>query len=35
MSQLDLKALDDIYYLGNKDTVKLFEETIRFEKTYK
>lgn len=35
MSSLDLKALDEIYYLGNKETVEMFEATIRYEKVYK
>jgi len=35
MSKLDMKVLDDIYYLGNKDTVEMFEGTVRYEKVYK
>ena len=35
LSSLDLKVLDDIYYLGNKDTLEMIEATIRYEKTYK
>ena len=35
LSSLDSKVLDDIYYLGNKDTLEMIEGTIKYEKVYK
>ena len=34
MSTIDTKLLDEIYYLGNKDTVKMFEEVIHTERVF-
>lgn len=34
MSTLDEKFLDEIYYLGNKDTVELFDMPMKLDKTF-
>lgn len=35
MSNLDLKLLDDIYYLDNKDTMIQIEEPIRTHREFR
>jgi len=35
MSNLDLKLLDEIYYLGNKDTMEIIHSVLRDHKAFK
>jgi hypothetical protein len=34
MSKLDCELLDEIYFLGNKDTVKMYENVIYTERSF-